>query len=100
MVLDTLGAQQGVQTDGLVDLVKRMTNVATPNYNAIYKKIETWEMADKSDEKQIDLFNTRKEACKTTMDEALKAFTNMVDFMKDYKKKNDAKEKGIPSISL
>jgi hypothetical protein len=98
VVLDTLGAQQGVQTDGgFADVVNRMRNVATPNYNAIYKKIENWKMLDKSDEA---LFTTNKEACKTKMDEALKAFTNMVDFMKDYKEKHNAKEKDIPSISL
>jgi len=107
VVLDTLGAQQGVQTDGLWDKVKSagsaITKAAghtTPNYDSIYKKIEKWEMAGRSDQEQIDLFNTKKEACKTKMDEALTAFTDMVDFMKTYKEKHNTKEKDIPSISL
>jgi len=96
VVLDTLGAQQGVQTDGLADIMKRMTNAATPNYNAIYKKIEKWELVDQL---QVDSFNTKRELCKTKLEEALAAFTDMVEFMKTYKA-DHPKEKDIPSISL
>ncbi len=104
MVLEKLGAQQGVQTDGgfletvrkAGEALKKKTGHTTPNYDSIYGKIESWVPLDVN---KRDEFDELRKNGKNTMDAVLKAFGEIVDFVNEYKK-NNPDDKKIPSISL